>query len=682
MDGFDRESSIRRDIQTDLTGPFANANANANADADARRYVRAHGLAKYRDNLRHLDVETMGALRREDLHALGIRDVADGDRAMRMAREARRDARTGNEGGSESERETEDGGEGEDAGDARVETIGGVEDETIEGGEGEDIAVSARRAGKSTPRASTTTTTQSKIRVSVRKRPLNVKETSRKERDICTTDGETRKLTVWEPKVKVDLTRFVEKHAFAFDAVFDESSTNDEVYASEVAPLVEFLLNRTNATCFAYGQTGSGKTYTMQPLPGRAARDVLAALTRPSTGDDDERSRLQLWVSAFEIYGGRVFDLLNGRRKLRVLEDSKSQICIVGLKEFCVSDGDSFDRLVEHSAKARCVGSTGANSESSRSHAILQLVLKKPVETANAQLAALETHGEPSAEIYGKLSFIDLAGSERGADTTDNDRQTRIEGAEINKSLLALKECIRALDSGASHVPFRGSKLTEVLRDSFLGDSRTVMIANISPAERSCEHTLNTLRYADRVKEISKSGGGQIESSTSASVHRESRSTASRRASTSRAPTAHASQDETTMSTKSRSTSAPGTTTQRTSAVSTPTRKISSASMSRDEAERAHDALIDVILSEEDAIIAAHREHIERSMETVKHEMDFLANVDKPGSAVDVYVDELDAILAERAEDVARLRARVDRFRSLLAQEESLSARVLATETT
>ena len=676
MDGFDRESSIRRDTQ--LTDS-ANANANANADANARRYVRAHGLAKYRDNLRHLDVETMGALRREDLHALGIRDVADRDRALRMAREARRDARNGNEGASESERETEDG---EDAGDVRVETIGGVEDETIEGGEGEDIAVSAR-AGKSTPRASTTTTTtQSKIRVSVRKRPLNVKETSRKERDICTTDGETRKLTVWEPKVKVDLTRFVEKHAFAFDAVFDESSTNDEVYASEVAPLVEFLLNRTNATCFAYGQTGSGKTYTMQPLPGRAARDVLAALTRPSTGDDDERSRLQLWVSAFEIYGGRVFDLLNGRRKLRVLEDSKSQICIVGLKEFCVSDGDSFDRLVEHSAKARCVGSTGANSESSRSHAILQLVLKKPVETANAQLAALETHGEPSAEIYGKLSFIDLAGSERGADTTDNDRQTRIEGAEINKSLLALKECIRALDSGASHVPFRGSKLTEVLRDSFLGDSRTVMIANISPAERSCEHTLNTLRYADRVKEISKSGGGQIESSTSASVHRESRSTASRRASTSRAPTAHASQDETKTFTKSRSTSAPGTTTQRTSAVSTPTRKISSASMSRDEAERAHDALIDVILSEEDAIIAAHREHIERSMETVKHEMDFLANVDKPGSAVDVYVDELDAILAERAEDVARLRARVDRFRSLLAQEESLSARVLATETT
>ena len=112
------------------------------------------------------------------------------------------------------------------------------------------------------------------------------------------------------------------------------------------------------------------------------------------------------------------------------------------------------------------------------------------------------------ALIHGKFSFIDLAGSERGADTDQNDRQTRLEGAEINKSLLALKECIRALDMGSNHVPFRGSKLTEVLRDSFLGDSRTVMIANISPATGSCEHTLNTLRYAYRVKELRGEGGG------------------------------------------------------------------------------------------------------------------------------------------------------------------------------
>lgn len=109
----------------------------------------------------------------------------------------------------------------------------------------------------------------------------------------------------------------------------------------------------------------------------------------------------------------------------------------------------------------------------------------------------------------GKLSFIDLAGSERGSDVTNNDKQTRMDGAEINKSLLALKECIRALDQDKRHTPFRGSKLTQVLKDSFIGNCRTVMVANISPALSTIEHTLNTLRYADRVKELKKDIGSK-----------------------------------------------------------------------------------------------------------------------------------------------------------------------------
>jgi len=105
--------------------------------------------------------------------------------------------------------------------------------------------------------------------------------------------------------------------------------------------------------------------------------------------------------------------------------------------------------------------------------------------------------------LFGKFSLIDLAGNERGADTSSANRQTRMEGAEINKSLLALKECIRALGRKGAHLPFRASKLTQVLRDSFIGDkARTCMIAMISPSVASCEHTLNTLRYADRVKEL------------------------------------------------------------------------------------------------------------------------------------------------------------------------------------
>lgn len=102
------------------------------------------------------------------------------------------------------------------------------------------------------------------------------------------------------------------------------------------------------------------------------------------------------------------------------------------------------------------------------------------------------------------MSFIDLAGSERGADVADTKKQTKMDGAEINKSLLALKECIRALDQDKKHTPFRGSKLTLVLKDSFTGNCKTVMIGNISPSSGSCEHTLNTLRYADRVKELKK----------------------------------------------------------------------------------------------------------------------------------------------------------------------------------
>ena len=135
----------------------------------------------------------------------------------------------------------------------------------------------------------------------------------------------------------------------------------------------------------------------------------------------------------------------------------------------------------------RTTGVTGANMDSSRSHAILQISFK-----------------EPDNKLFSKISFIDLAGSERGADTIDQNKQTRMDGAEINKSLLALKECIRALDQDKKHTPFRGSKLTLVLKDSFTGNCKTLMIANVSPSQSCCEHTLNTLRYADRVKELKK----------------------------------------------------------------------------------------------------------------------------------------------------------------------------------
>ena len=153
-----------------------------------------------------------------------------------------------------------------------------------------------------------------------------------------------------------------------------------------------------------------------------------------------------------------------------------------------VSNVEQIMQTISNGLQSRTSGVTGANADSSRSHAILQLQLK----------------GTQDQKPYGKMSFIDLAGSERGADTIDQNKQTRLDGAEINKSLLALKECIRALDLEKKHLPFRGSKLTQVLKDSFTGNSKTTMIANVSPANSCCEHSLNTLRYADRVKELKK----------------------------------------------------------------------------------------------------------------------------------------------------------------------------------
>jgi kinesin family protein 2/24 len=121
----------------------------------------------------------------------------------------------------------------------------------------------------------------------------------------------------------------------------------------------------------------------------------------------------------------------------------------------------------------------------------------------NLNLFSSQNFCSRSKKEHGKISLIDLAGSERGKDTSSSDRITRMEGAEINKSLLALKECIRALGRRDAHVPFRGSTLTKVLRDSFIGDnSKVCMIAMISPGNSDVEHTLNTLRYADRVKEL------------------------------------------------------------------------------------------------------------------------------------------------------------------------------------
>ncbi|XP_012992279.2 kinesin-like protein KIF2A isoform X2 [Esox lucius] len=331
-----------------------------------------------------------------------------------------------------------------------------------------------------------------RICVCVRKRPLNKKELSIRDLDVITIPSKDV-VMVHEPKQKVDLTRYLENQTFRFDYAFDDSTTNEMVYRFTARPLVETIFERGMATCFAYGQTGSGKTHTMggdfsgksqdcsKGIYALAARDVFVMLKKPCYKKLD----LQVYSTFFEIYSGKVFDLLNGKAKLRVLEDGKQQVQVVGLQERDVRCTEDVLKLIEVGNSCRTSGQTSANAHSSRSHAVFQIILRR------------------KGKMHGKFSLIDLAGNERGADTSSADRQTRLEGAEINKSLLALKECIRALGRNKPHTPFRASKLTQVLRDSFIGEnSRTCMIATISPGMTSCENTLNTLRYANRVKEL------------------------------------------------------------------------------------------------------------------------------------------------------------------------------------
>jgi kinesin family protein 2/24 len=314
-----------------------------------------------------------------------------------------------------------------------------------------------------------------KIIVCARKRPIFKKELANKEVDCIT--AKNPKMYVHQCNYKVDgITKYLENHCFEFDNAFCETNTSQDFYRYSVQPLINLLFNKGTVTCFAYGQTGSGKTYTMVDVQRYAIEDLFSA----------SQGKYKFGVSFFEIYGGKVLDLLNNRAQLAVLEDKNQKIQVQGLQERPVSTPQDMIKIIEFANSVRTTCATTSNDTSSRSHAICHIFIKD------------------GSHRIGKLSLVDLAGSERAQDCQSNNRARRLEGAEINKSLLSLKECIRALDTKESHVPFRASKLTMVLRDSFIGkgDSiRIVMIACVSPGVSSADHTINTLRYAERLKE-------------------------------------------------------------------------------------------------------------------------------------------------------------------------------------
>ncbi|XP_069190100.1 kinesin-like protein KIF13A isoform X5 [Procambarus clarkii] len=350
-----------------------------------------------------------------------------------------------------------------------------------------------------------------KIRVAVRVRPF-----SRREKELGTksivvmTDNQT---ILHHPSAVDKHDSRKQPKTFAFDHCFDSLSIESPAFATQETVFTavgQDILNNAftgyNACIFAYGQTGSGKSYTMMgaadskgliPRLSDTLFERIAAGASPLTSHKVE-------VSYMEIYNEKVHDLLDpkgSRQTLKVREHNILGPYVDGLSLLAVSSYEEIEQLIEEGNKARTVAATNMNSESSRSHAVFTIVLTQTVSDVASGV---------SGEKVSKMSLVDLAGSERAVKTGAVGERLK-EGSNINKSLTTLGLVISKLADQAvgkgrgkcdNFVPYRDSVLTWLLKDNLGGNSRTVMVATVSPAADNFEETLSTLRYADRAKRI------------------------------------------------------------------------------------------------------------------------------------------------------------------------------------
>ncbi len=293
----------------------------------------------------------------------------------------------------------------------------------------------------------------------------------------------------------------IKEHRFIFDRLFDQDASQRDVFNKTTKPLIDVILDGYNATVFAYGATGCGKTHTItgtNAAPGIIPLTMQELFKRIDQLEDTKK--IDLSLSYLEVYNETIKDLLNptsnstnsGINSLQIREDER-RITISNLTSHRpVNVKQVMDMIIQGNLN-RTVSSTAANATSSRSHAVLQINLTIKDKTVDIS----EEH------LFSTLSIIDLAGSER-ASATQNRGVRLNEGANINKSLLALGNCINALcdPRRRNHVPFRDSKLTRLLKFSLGGNCKTVMIVCVSPSSHHYDETLNTLKYANRAKEI------------------------------------------------------------------------------------------------------------------------------------------------------------------------------------
>ncbi|CAG8337088.1 unnamed protein product [Penicillium salamii] len=291
----------------------------------------------------------------------------------------------------------------------------------------------------------------------------------------------------------------VKDQTFAFDRIFDQNASQGEVYESTTRSLLDNVLDGYNATVFAYGATGCGKTHT---ITGTAQQPGIIFLTMQELFERiDERSSeksTEVTLSYLEIYNETIRDLLvpsgsSGKGGLMLREDSQQTVSVAGLTSHHPHNVGQVMDMIMQGNERRTMSPTEANATSSRSHAVLQINIAQKDRNADVN----EPH------TMATFSIIDLAGSERASAT--NNRGARLfEGANINKSLLSLGSCINALcdPRKRNHIPYRNSKLTRLLKFALGGNCKTVMIVCVSPSSQHFDETQNTLRYANRAKNI------------------------------------------------------------------------------------------------------------------------------------------------------------------------------------
>ncbi|XP_031214448.1 kinesin-like protein KIF27 isoform X5 [Mastomys coucha] len=336
------------------------------------------------------------------------------------------------------------------------------------------------------------------VKVAVRIRPLLCKEVLHNHQ-VCVRDiPNTQQIIIGRDRV------------FTFDFVFGKDSTQDEVYNTCIKPLVLSLIEGYNATVFAYGQTGSGKTYTIggghvasvvegqKGIIPRAIQEIFQSISENPSID------FKIKVSYIEVYKEDLRDLLEletSMKDLHIREDEKGNTVIVGAKECQVESVEDVMSLLQVGNSARHTGTTQLNEHSSRSHAIFTInvcQIEKNTEAAEAREWYSHRH------IVSKFHFVDLAGSERVTKTGNTGERFK-ESIQINSGLLALGNVISALGDPrrkSSHIPYRDAKITRLLKDSLGGSAKTVMITCVSPSSSDFDESLNSLKYANRARNI------------------------------------------------------------------------------------------------------------------------------------------------------------------------------------